>query len=228
MSVTHSTPVSTLSAPVGASCISTARSAEVISTGSSVNGGSSSTSASSLRLSPDGLVSIGLNMRPERDIFLRDGSKAVADGYADLAGIPDGSPPGNCAPALIIMPEEELFEFTFKGRHGENMAHSSEYYPIPNRQHWQNIFGASLCDLRFYRDGVLICDDRNDFPYDTDWGQGNEYRLEITTHDFLIDGETNGFSRSEQTFRTGQGTPTPPTLDTRRVGGDQRPPCRRH
>ena len=74
-------------------------------------------------------------MLPERDIFLRDGSKAVADGYADLVGIPDGSPLGNCAPALIIMPEEELFEFTFKGRHGENMAHSSEYYPIPNRQH---------------------------------------------------------------------------------------------
>ena len=188
-----------------------------VPTGSSVNGGSSSTSATPLRLTPDGLVSTGHNMLPDRDIFLRDGSKAVADGYADLAGIPEGASLGNCAPSLIIMPEEELFEFTFKGRHGENMAQSSDYYTIPSRQHWQDIFGSPLCELRFYRDGVLICDDRNDFPYDTDWGQGDEYRLEITTRDFLIDGETEGFSRSEQTFRTDRGTPTPPTLTSLQI-----------
>lgn len=188
-----------------------------VPTGPSVKGGSSSTSASALRLTPDGLVSTGLNMLPDRDIFLHDGARPVADGYADLAGKSDGALLGNCAPALIIIPEEELFEFTFKGRHGENMAQSSDYYTMPSRQHWLNIFESPLCELRFYRDDVLVCDDRNCFPYDTDWGHGDEYRLEITTRDFLIDGETEGFSRSEHTFRADQGIPTPPTLTSLQI-----------
>ncbi len=189
-----------------------------VPTGASITGWSSDTSALPLRRSEDGLQQVGLNLLPGPLTYFASAESPLAGPeYQAYSGeIPQGKL-GNCTPILILYPEEEYFEFTFKGRYGESLSQASNYYTIPSVQYWLDIFGEPLCELKFYRDGVLVCDDRNDFPYDTSWGSPTDYILEIGTSNVLIDSETPGFVQATHTFGRASENLMPPTLTSLRI-----------
>lgn len=186
--------------------------------GCAIRGWSSSVSGLPLKFGPDGARQVGLNLLPDRQIYLCDGTSAVlGPENPDFATPVPLSTLGNCAPMLILIPEEEYFEFTFTGRHGESMSQSSEYYTIPTIEYWDEILKKPLCDLKFYRDGSLLCDNRYDFPYDADWSDGGEYRLEISTDNVLVDGTMPGSCRTVHTFDSSKGAWMPPTMTSLQI-----------
>ncbi len=186
--------------------------------GCAVRGWDSSVAGLPLRLEADGVRQVGLNMLPFRSVYMSDGSSSViGPENPDFSGPVPETSLGNCAPMLIIIPEEEYFEFTYTGRHGESMSQSSDYYSIPSIEYWENIFDKSLCDLKFYRDGTLLCNRRYEFPYDTEWGAGGEYRLEISTDNVLVDENVPGFCKAVHTFDSSRDTWIPPTLTSLRI-----------
>ncbi|MBD5301734.1 MAG: hypothetical protein HDS16_01850 [Bacteroides sp.] len=189
-----------------------------VPTGSALSGWGSDISGMALKRTPDGLRQVGLNLPADRLIFFRDGnSPVVGDGFDAFSGTVPTAELGNCVPLLMLTPEEEYFEFTFNGRHGETISQASAYYVIPSIEYWADIFGSPLCDLKFYRNDVLICDDRNDFPYDTEWEEPADYCLEISTDNVLIDGEVPGFVKATHTFGPTSSNLMPPTLTSLRI-----------
>lgn len=189
-----------------------------IPTGSSITGWNSDISGLPLKRTQEGLRQVGLNLLPDRLIYFHSGGSPLAGPeYDAFSGEIPGVELGNCTPLLILIPEEEYFEFTFNGRHGESISQASSYYVIPSIEYWDNIFGEPLCDLKFYRNDELICGDRIDFPYDTEWDEPAEYRLEISTGNVLIDGKTPGVVKAVHTFGPGSDNLMPPTLTSLRI-----------
>lgn len=189
-----------------------------IPTGSAISGWNSDISGLALKRTPEGLKQVGLNLVPERLIFFCDETSPVAGPeYDAFSGRIPTAQLGNCTPILVLIPEEEYFEFSFTGRHGESISQSSAYYVIPSIEYWDDIFGDPLCDLKFYRNDVLVCSDRIDFPYDTEWDEPADYRLEISTDNVLIDGEIPGFIKATHSFGADSPNLMPPTLTSLRI-----------
>ncbi len=187
-------------------------------TGSSIKSWHSSISGLPLHRTEDGLRQYGIHFTPDRTIFLADEySPKLGKGYSIFNTAPSDKPIGNCAPIMTIIPDEEYFDFTYSGRNGESMGYASDYYFLPSQEYWDDIFTTPLCDLKFYKDDMLLTDNRMDFPYDCDWGEGGDYRLEISTSNVLVDGTVSGFSRSVSCFNTENGSWIPPTITSLQI-----------
>lgn len=189
-----------------------------IPVGSAVISWQSEVSALPLVRSDEGLRQLGANVVPYNSIFLATQQSAkIGPEFDAFVCQPTATPLGNCVPLLMLTPYDEYFNFTFSGRHGESIGYAAENYFIPSEQYWEEVFDGNLCDLKFYRDSQLICDRRNDFPYDCDWGTGGKFRLEITANGVLVDGTVEGFSKSVSEFDTQSGSWISPTLTSLRI-----------
>lgn len=133
-------------------------------TGASVIGEGSSTLGSPLRLTADGFQQMGINYMPGNYLLYYLDSKLVAPGYAPFSGNITTAELGNCAPILTFIPQDEFFDFTFKGRHGENMGQASESYSNPSSEYWTEVFGKKILDFKLSGDGSEITSNRVDFP----------------------------------------------------------------
>lgn len=188
-----------------------------IPTGSALTGWGSDIAGLPLRRSEHGLRQVGVNVVGDRLTYLRYESPAPGPEYSAFSGgVPDAEL-GNCVPLLVLLPDEEYFEFSFTGRHGESISQASAYYSIPSEEYWDEIFGKPLCDVKFYRDDELICSSRNEFPYDVDWGEPADYRLEISTDNVLIDGITPGYVKAIHNFGESAADLIPPTMTSLRI-----------
>lgn len=189
-----------------------------VATGASITGWGADISALPLKRTDEGLRQVGVNLFPDRLIYFCDeSSPLVGPGFSAYSGAIPQTKLGNCTPLLVLIPEEEYFEFSFNGRHGEAISQAANYFGLPTPEYWTEIFGAPLCDLKFYRDGELICSDRMDFPYDAEWDEPADYRLEISTDNVLIDDEIPGFVEATHTFGPESDNLMPPTLTSLRI-----------
>lgn len=189
-----------------------------VPTGASLTGWGADVAGLPLRRTADGFRQAGLNVLPNRQIFMCYDSPSPGPEYDAFALPVPEIPLGNCAPMLVFYPEEEYYDFTYTGRHGESMSQSSGYYTLPDPGYWDNIFGSRLCDLKLYGDQTLVCDSRYDFPYDIYWQDNKNYRIEIFTDNVLVDGSVPGFNRTEATMRSANlENSMPPTLTSLRV-----------
>lgn len=188
-----------------------------ICTGSVIVGNDSSISGLPLRRTPEGLRQMGVNYVAFRSCFMHYPDSPVLGNWDAFSMAPPEVELGNCAPMLMIVPDEEYFDFTFSGRHGEGISIDSHSYSLPSVEYWNNIFGGQLSELRFSLGDETLCDYRVDFPYDCEWGEGGEYTLEINTFNVNVDGVIPGSTKTVSTFNTEAGALVPPTLTSLRI-----------
>lgn len=186
-------------------------------TGSAITGWGSDIAGLPLQRSENGLRQVGVNVVGDRLTYLRGESSIPGPEYDAFSGGIPVAELGNCTPLLVLLPDEEYFEFSFTGRHGESISQASAYYSLPSEEYWQEIFGEPLCDLKFYRNDELLCNVRNEFPYDVDWGEPADYRLEISSDNVLIDGTTPGYIKAIHKFGESAADLIPPTMTSLRI-----------
>lgn len=161
----------------------------------------------------DGPVQLGDNTIFDCDFINTAESTDWSDGNPLFYGeIPEGIR-GNCAPILICRHyTENMFEYRFAGRFGENMSIDS--FNLADRvmnQETFDAYGGNTNQVKIYLNGELLCDDRSKFPWDIDWKEG-EYRAEVSTDNILVDDEIPGTTTAVLTYNTKTWNKTLPTL----------------
>ena len=175
------------------------------------------------RMTGGGLVPSGLNLAASGRLMLNDGM-IPAEGHPRFRQpLPEDARLANAVPALVCIPSSSAesgwdngFQYDFMGRYGEQLGIDAyNFTDIITAEQLEQI-GGYRRSLTVERDGTPICSSPGDFYKWLEWGEGEQYGMQLEMGNVLIDGTMEGTNKASLTYYTRDGyIPTVTALQLR-------------
>lgn len=163
-------------------------------------------------------VQLGVNYAAEMDLVLNNHSYEYKSVCPYLENFGSKIYLGNCAPALLIFPNQTSFKYNFMGRHGEIFNVDTWYDPWGYQDpEIVSAVGLPASSVKVSFNNELITDNRTEFPNRIDWSREGIYEIEVETNNILINNEVKGTTKGSVTFDTGINDQIIPTVSAFQV-----------